>query len=53
VRHGVFAADDVAYTYEKMKANGVVFDVAPTKQPWGTFAIFRDLDDNTFVLSST
>ena len=51
--NGAFAADDVTYTYEKMKAKGVVFDVEPTKQPWGTFAIFRDPDGNTFVLSST
>jgi predicted enzyme related to lactoylglutathione lyase len=51
--NGAFATDDVTYTYEKMKAKGVVFDVEPTKQPWGTFAIFRDPDGNTFVLSST
>ena len=23
----------------------------PTKQPWGTFAVFRDPDGNQFVLS--
>ena len=31
---------------------GVVFDGPPEKQPWGSFAKFRDPDGNQFVLSS-
>ena len=50
--NGSFACDDVDYTYKQMKERGVSFDSAPEKQPWGTFAKFRDPDGNTFVLSS-
>jgi catechol 2,3-dioxygenase-like lactoylglutathione lyase family enzyme len=50
--NGAFGADDVEYSYEKLKAKGVEFDSPPKKQPWGTFAIFRDPDGNSFVLSS-
>ena len=45
-------AEDLEYAYEKLKAKGVEFAAPPTKQPWGTFATFRDPDGNTFVLSS-
>ncbi len=51
--NGAFGCDDVEHTYEKLKAKGVEFDAPPAKQPWGTFAKFRDPDGNTFVLSST
>ena len=44
--------DDVEGTYEELKAKGVEFTAAPTKQPWGTFAIFKDIDGNTFVLGT-
>jgi catechol 2,3-dioxygenase-like lactoylglutathione lyase family enzyme len=30
----------------------VTFWTDPTTQPWGTFAIFKDADANTFVLST-
>jgi predicted enzyme related to lactoylglutathione lyase len=50
--NGAFGCDDVDYTYAKMREKGVTFDAPPTKQPWGTFAKFRDPDGNTFVLSS-
>jgi len=50
--NGSFGCDDVAYTYDKLKAKGVEFISPPTKQPWGTFSTFRDPDGNTFVLSS-
>jgi lactoylglutathione lyase len=46
----VFETDDIFGTYEKMKANGVEFSGEPQKMPWGTFAIFKDLDGNEFVL---
>lgn len=51
--NGAFATDDVEYSYGKLKARGVEFDAPPTRQPWGTFATFRDPDGNSFVLSST
>ena len=50
--NGSFACDDVHYTYDQMLAKGVEFEGPPEKQPWGTFAKFRDPDGNTFVLSS-
>ena len=50
--NGSFACEDVAYSYRQMIAKGVEFEGPPEKQPWGTFAKFRDPDGNTFVLSS-
>jgi catechol 2,3-dioxygenase-like lactoylglutathione lyase family enzyme len=47
-----FWTDDVEGTYRDLKAKGVEFTAEPTKQPWGTFAIFKDLDGNTFVLGT-
>ena len=45
------ACDDVQKTYEAYLARGVEFTQAPTVQPWGTFAKFKDADGNEFVLS--
>lgn len=50
--NGSFACDDVGYTYDQMRAKGVEFEGPPEKQPWGTYAKFKDPDGNTFVLSS-
>ena len=50
--NGSFACDDVDYTYKQLSDRGVEFEGPPDKQPWGTFAKFRDPDGNTFVLSS-
>lgn len=50
--NGSFACDDVEYTYKQMKDRGVEFEGPPEKQPWGTFAKFKDPEGNTFVLSS-
>jgi predicted enzyme related to lactoylglutathione lyase len=50
--NGAFACDDVDYSYEKLVAKGVEFTEKPTKQPWGSYAVFKDPDGNTFVLSS-
>src|SRR5213595_1887631 len=50
--NGALACDNVERTYEEMLARGVEFTAKPTKQPWGTFAMFKDPDGNTFVLSS-
>lgn len=37
---------------ETLSARGVEFSGPPQKQPWGTFATFKDTDGNQFVLSS-
>jgi len=47
-----FWADDVEATGRELKSKGVEFAVEPQKAQWGTFAIFKDLDGNSFVLSS-
>ncbi len=35
-----------------MKKRGVEFDGALEKQPWGTYAMFKDSEGNRFVLSA-
>jgi len=47
-----FVVDDVQKTYDDLMAKGVEFSQGPTKQPWGTFAIFKDVDGNQFVLGT-
>ena len=43
--------DDVAATYEELRARGVEFVAPPEKQPWGgTLAHFRDPDGNVLTL---
>jgi len=50
--NGAFACEDVHATHAELSAKGVRFKGEPQKQPWGTFAIFKDPDGNSFVLSS-
>ena len=50
--NGALACDDVEATHRQLSERGVKFDSPPQKQPWGTFATFRDPDGNQFVLSS-
>ena len=50
--NGSFLCDDVDYTYRQMTAKGVAFTSPPKKEPWGTSAVFKDPDGNSFVLSS-
>ena len=47
-----FMTDDVDRTYRELQGRGVVFTAPPTKQPWGQFAKFQDVDGNPFVLST-
>ena len=47
-----FECDDVQKTYEELAAKGVEFTKPPKIEPWGTAAIFKDIDGNQFVLSS-
>ncbi|QBB71083.1 VOC family protein [Pseudolysobacter antarcticus] len=51
--NGALACDNVEATHRQLTQRGVEFVEPPTKQPWGTFAKFRDPDGNIFVLSST
>jgi predicted enzyme related to lactoylglutathione lyase len=50
--NGSFACDDVEATWKQMTAKGVEFSSPPKKESWGTSAIFKDADGNSFVLSS-
>lgn len=47
-----FMTDDIDRTHQELTARGVVFTAPPTKQPWGQFAKFQDIDGNQFVLST-
>jgi catechol 2,3-dioxygenase-like lactoylglutathione lyase family enzyme len=47
-----FMSDNVEKTYQELSARGVYFEQPPKKEHWGTSAIFKDLDDNVFLLSS-
>ena len=47
-----FQCDDIDATYATLNARGVEFPTPPTKQPWGTYAMFKDPDGNQFVLSA-
>ncbi len=47
-----FIADNVEKTYAELRAKGVEFTGPPRKEDWGTSAIFKDADGNTFVLGS-
>ncbi len=47
-----YACDDIDKTYEELKERGVEFDGPPEKQPWGTYAKFKDSEGNSFVLSA-
>jgi predicted enzyme related to lactoylglutathione lyase len=51
--NGSIACDNVEATFRQLSQRGVEFTQPPTKQPWGTFAKFRDPDGNEFVLSSS
>lgn len=50
--NGSFACDDVPHTYRQLSAKGVEFAEKPTRQPWGEYAVFKDSEGNSFVLSS-
>ena len=47
-----YTCDDIFKTYEEFKKRGVEFEGPPQKQPWGTYAMFKDSEGNRFVLSS-
>jgi len=47
---GVFECDDLIATYEELKAKGVEFTKAPTKEFYGFEALFKDDSGNWFSL---
>jgi len=47
-----FVCDDIQKTYEELHSRGVEFRQPPKKESWGTSAIFKDVDGNTFVMSA-
>jgi len=47
-----FWTDDVEATAHELKSKGVQFVMEPKREEWGTAAAFKDVDGNTFVLSS-
>src|ERR1043166_9271769 len=48
----LFRFDEGEGTARELKGKGVEFTVEPQKAEWGTFAIFKDIDGNSFVLGS-
>src|SRR5579859_862852 len=47
-----FIADDMEKTYKTLSERGVEFEKPPKKESGQTSAVFKDLDGNTFALSS-
>ena len=47
-----FQTDDVDAAYQIYSSRGVEFLGPPRKEPWGSFAMAKDPDGNTFVISS-
>ncbi|MDQ3461081.1 MAG: VOC family protein [Deinococcota bacterium] len=46
----MFSVDDMASTFETLKAQGVSFKGEPDITPFGIFATFKDPDGNAFTL---
>lgn len=46
----IFAVDDMAGTFEALKAAGVAFESGPEESPFGIYAQVRDPDGNVFGL---
>ncbi|HKE93045.1 MAG TPA: VOC family protein [Povalibacter sp.] len=49
--NGSLACDNVQKTYETLRSRGVEFTQPPTSAPWGSYAKFKDVEGNEFVLS--
>lgn len=47
---GVFETNDIYATYEELKGKGVEFSKEPTKEFYGTEALFKDDSGNWFSL---
>ena len=46
----MFSVEDMASTFETLKARGVTFKSDPDPSPYGIFAEAQDPDGNTFIL---
>jgi catechol 2,3-dioxygenase-like lactoylglutathione lyase family enzyme len=49
----VIGSDDLQADYERLTANGVPFDSAPTRESYATEAVCHDPDGNMIVLQQT
>jgi catechol 2,3-dioxygenase-like lactoylglutathione lyase family enzyme len=47
-----FFTRNVQHTYDELLSRGVKFDAPPVVADWGTSAIFKDPDGNSFVLGT-
>jgi predicted enzyme related to lactoylglutathione lyase len=47
-----FYCDDLARTYEELRAHGVEFPQPPVRQPFGWWSMFQDSEGNRFALTS-
>jgi predicted enzyme related to lactoylglutathione lyase len=47
-----FECEDIDETYAELSKRGVEFEGPPQKQPWGSYAMFKDSEGNRFVASS-
>jgi predicted enzyme related to lactoylglutathione lyase len=47
-----FVVDDVEKTYRHLSERGVEFVAPPKKEQWGTSAIFKDDENNSFVIGT-
>lgn len=48
-----FVVDDVEKTHRELTERGVEFNQSPQKESWGTSAIFKDQDGNSFVIGNS
>jgi catechol 2,3-dioxygenase-like lactoylglutathione lyase family enzyme len=46
-----FHVDDLDKAYQELTAKGVEFTAKPTKEEWGSYAMFKDPDGNVFWLT--
>lgn len=46
----LFECDDIEQTHRELTARGVEFAEAPRKEFWGWWAVFKDVDGNTYGL---
>ncbi len=47
----MFYCDDLARTYEELRARGVEFPQPPVEQPFGWWSLFEDTEGNRFALT--
>ena len=46
----LFHCDDIEQTHRELTARGVEFPETPRKEFWGWWAVFKDVDGNTYGL---